>query len=71
MVLLFLILFLLNFLSALGIQFIFSDTDKRWLKERPFKVFLLIPPVSITFIAGVLVFGVVWTIYLLFDNYLD
>ncbi len=69
MYILFSILFLLNFLSALGAKVFFDNSAL--IKNKPFRLFLLIPPVAIVCMICVLIYAVLWTIYLLFENYLD
>lgn len=43
----FILAFILNMIGALGLKSLIEDSDMNWLKNRPVRVVLLIPPVSI------------------------
>ena len=60
----------LNALVALGIK-VFFDEHSALLKSKPFRLFLLFPPVAIVCVLGILVWGISFTIYLLFADYLS
>jgi hypothetical protein len=67
-ILLFSILFTFNFLCALGAKVFFDDSAL--VKNKPFRLFLLIPPVAIVCMVSILLYGVLYTLYLLFADYL-
>jgi hypothetical protein len=69
MIIVFLIVFLFNFVFALGARAFFDEMVL--IKSKPFRLFLLIPPVSIVFMGSVLLYGILYTLYLLFADYLS
>ena len=69
-IVLFILLCVFNVLVALGIK-VFFDEHSALLKNKPFRLFLLFPPVAIVLLSGILVWGISFTIYLLFDDYLS
>ncbi len=72
MYIVFVILFFINLLSALGIRMLVdSDGTNRYLKSRMVRIVLLIPPVSIVIIMGTFVFAVLYTLYDLIVDYLE
>jgi hypothetical protein len=62
------ILFLLNMCLALAMVYTFDDIPV--LKSKAFRLFLLIPPVSITLFFCVTVYGILYSLYVLLSNYL-
>ena len=72
MILLLIILFIFNLLLAMGMKVLANgDMGKRVFSNRWIKVFLLIPPVSIVLSFLVILFGMGWVIYHLFETYLS
>ena len=72
MILLLIILFVFNLLLAMGMKVLANgDMGKRVFSNRWIKVFLLIPPVSIVLSLFVILFGMGWIIYYLFETYLS
>lgn len=72
MILLLIILFIFNLLLAMGMKVLANgDMGKRVFSNRWIKVFLLIPPVSIVLSAFVILFGMGFIIYHLFETYLS
>ena len=72
MILLLIILFVFNGLLAMGMKVLANgDMGKRVFSNRWIKVFLLIPPVSIVLSGFVILFGMGWIIYYLFETYLS
>lgn len=61
------ILFLLNMLLAFAMVYTFDDV--KILKNKPFRIFLLFPPVSITIFFCVAIYGIVYSLYILLSNY--
>lgn len=72
MILLLIILFVFNGLLAMGMK-IFADGDvgKRVFSNRWIKGLLLIPPVSIVLSLFVILFGMGWVLYYIFESYLS
>ncbi len=66
---LFILLCVFNILTALGLKLLFDDSPL--VKNKPLRLFLLIPPVAIVSMLAILAYGVIWTVYLLFDDYLS
>jgi hypothetical protein len=62
------ILFLLNMCLALAMVYTFDDIPV--LKSKAFRLFLLIPPVSITLFFCVTIYGILYSLYVLLSNYL-
>jgi hypothetical protein len=62
------ILFLLNMGLALAMVYAFDEV--KILKNKPFRLFILIPPVAITLFFCVTIYGIVYSLYLLLTNYL-
>ena len=62
------ILSLLNMLLAIGMVYTFEDV--KLLKNKGFRLFLLIPPVAITIAFCVTIYGILYSLYLLLTNYL-
>jgi len=63
------ILSLLNMCLALAMVYTFDDIPV--LKSKAFRLFLLIPPVSITIFFCVTIYGILYSLYLLLTNYLN
>ena len=67
-----LILFVINFICALGIRFIVDNEGTNpYLKSKGVRIVLLIPPVSICILIGTFLFAVLYTLWVLFKSYLD
>ncbi len=62
------ILFLLNMALSLATVYVFDDV--KILKNKPFRLFILIPPVAITIFFCVTIYGIGYSLYLLLSNYL-
>ena len=62
------ILFLLNMALALAMVYTFDNIPV--LKSKAFRLFLLIPPVSIIGFFCVTGYGILYSLYLLLTNYL-
>jgi hypothetical protein len=62
------ILFLLN--MGLSLATVYAFDDVKILKNKPFRLFLLIPPVAITIFFCVTIYGIGYSLYLLLTNYL-
>ena len=72
MILLIIILFIFNGLLAMGMKVLANgDIGKRVFSNRWGKVFLLIPPVSIVLSAFVILFGMGFVLYYIFESYLS
>ena len=72
MILLIIILFVFNGLLAMGMKVLANgDLGKRVFSNRWGKVLLLIPPVSIVLSAFVILFGMGWILYYIFESYLS
>ena len=72
MILLLIILFVFNGLLAMGMKVLANgDIGKRVFSNRWIKVFLLIPPVSIVLSGFVILFGMGWVLYYIFESYLS
>jgi len=70
--LLIMILFLFNMLLAFSVKMIVNDkTERKYLSSKWVRWFLLIPPVSIIVSFGIVVFGILYTIYMALDLYLS
>jgi hypothetical protein len=62
------ILFLLNMCLALAMVYTFDGIPV--LKNKGFRLFILIPPVAITIFFCVTIYGILYSLYLLLTNYL-
>jgi hypothetical protein len=62
------IIFLLNMALSLATVYAFDDVPV--LKNKAFRLFLLIPPVAITIFFCVTIYGILYSLYLLLSNYL-
>ena len=72
MIPLLIILFVFNLLLAMGMKVLANgDMGKRAFSNRWIKVFLLIPPVSIVLSGFVILFGMGWILYYMFETYLS
>ena len=72
MILLLIILFIFNGLLAMGMKVLANgDIGKRVFSNRWGKVLLLIPPVSIVLSCFVIIFGMGWILYYIFESYLS
>ena len=72
MILLLIILFVFNGLLAMGMKVLANgDMGKRVFSNRWIKVLLLIPPVSIVLSGFVILFGMGWILYYMFETYLS
>ena len=72
MILLLIILFVFNGLLAMGMKVLANgDIGKRVFSNRWGKVLLLIPPVSIVLSAFVILFGMGFVLYYIFESYLS
>ena len=64
--------FIFNLLLAMGMKVLVNgDMGKRVFSNRWIKVFLLIPPVSIVLSLFVILFGMGWVVFHLFETYLS
>jgi len=61
-------IFLLN--MALSLATVYSFDNVKLLKNKGFRLFLLIPPVAITIFFCVTIYGIGYSLYLLLTNYL-
>jgi hypothetical protein len=59
---------LLNMLLAFGMVYTFDDA--KLLKNKPFRLFILIPPVAVTIAFCVTIYGILYCLYILLSNYL-
>jgi hypothetical protein len=59
---------LLNMLLAIGMVYTFEDV--KILKNKTFRLFILIPPVAITIFFCVTIYGILYCLYILLSNYL-
>ena len=72
MIPLLIILFVFNGLLAMGMKVLANgDIGKRVFSNRWIKVILLIPPVSIVLSGFVILFGMGWILYYMFESYLS
>ena len=72
MILLLIILIVFNGLLAMGMKVLANgDIGKRVFSNRWGKVLLLIPPVSIVLSAFVILFGMGFVLYYIFESYLS
>ena len=72
MIPLLIILFVFNGLLAMGMKVLANgDMGKRVFSNRWGKVLLLIPPVSIVLSGFVILFGMGWILYYMFETYLS
>jgi len=62
------IIFLLN--MALSLATVYAFDGVKLLKNKGFRLFLLIPPVAITIFFCVTIYGILYSLYLLLTNYL-
>jgi hypothetical protein len=62
------IVFLLNMCLSLATVYAFDDV--KLLKNKPFRIFILIPPVAITIFFCVTIYGILYCLYILLSNYL-
>ena len=60
---------LLNMLLAFALVYTFDNA--KLLGNRPFRIFILIPPVAITIFFSVAIYGIFYSLYLLLSNYLE
>jgi hypothetical protein len=58
---------LLNMLLAIGMVYTFEDV--KLLKNKGFRLFLLIPPLAITIFFCVTIYGILYSLYMLLMNY--
>jgi hypothetical protein len=69
MIVVFSIFFILNSLFAIGLKsFVNGD---RWIKPLAVRLFLLIPPVSITLVICIWLYAMVWTMFSFIGEYLS
>ncbi len=61
------ILFLLNMALAFAMVYTFDNIPV--LKNKGFRLFLLIPPVAITIFFCVTIYGILYSLYMLLINY--
>jgi hypothetical protein len=59
---------LLNMLLAIGMVYTFEDV--KMLKNKTFRLFILIPPVAITIAFCITIYGILYCLYILLSNYL-
>ena len=72
MIPLLIMVFIFNLLLAMGMKVLVNgDMGKRVFSNRWIKVFLLIPPVSIVLSLFVILFGMGWVVFHLFETYLS
>ena len=62
-------IFLLNMLLAFALVYTFDNSAL--LGNKPFRLFILIPPVAITIFFCVAIYGIFYSLYLLLHNYLS
>ena len=62
------VLFLLN--MALAFAMVYTFDNIKVLERRGIRLFLLIPPVAITIFFCVMIYGILYSLYLLLTNYL-
>lgn len=62
------VLFLLNMLLAFGMVYTFEDV--KILKNKPFRLFLLFPPVAVTIAFCITIYGIGYSLYTILSNYL-
>ena len=62
-------LFLMNMCLSLAMVYTFDDV--KILKSKPFRLFLLIPPVAITIFFCVILYGILYCLWMLLSNYLN
>ncbi len=67
----FILTFILNMIGALGLKSLIEESDMYWLKNKPARVVLLIPPVSIVVLLVVWVVVIVTSIVGEIKGYLD
>ena len=63
------ILFLLNMLLAFAMVYTFDNI--KVLERKGIRLFLLIPPVAITIFFCVVIYGILYSLYMLLTNYLN
>ena len=64
--------FLLNMAGALGINALLSDEGRnKYLRSKPVKILLLVPPFALVLGGAVLLYGVLFMIYLGLAHYLS
>jgi len=61
-------IFLLN--MALSLATVYAFDNVKLLKNKGFRLFLLIPPVAITLFFCVTIYGILYSLYMLLTNYL-
>lgn len=66
----FLILFILNFLFALGVRIVMDDMVFSVIEKKWFKLFILIPPMAIIILLCMWVLFTLYTIWDLFKAYM-
>ncbi len=72
MIPLLIIIFIFNGLLAMGMKVLANgDMGKRVFSNKWVKLFLLIPPVSIVLSGFVILFGMGWILYYIFESYLS
>ena len=72
MIPLLIILFVFNGLLAMGMKVLANgDMGNRVFSNKWVKLFLLIPPVSIVLSGFVILFGMGWILYYIFESYLS
>ena len=67
----FILTFILNMIGALGLKSLIEESDMYWLKNKPARVVLLIPPVSIVVLLVGWVVAIVTSIVGEIKGYLD
>jgi len=67
----FILTFILNMIGALGLKSLIEESDMYWLKNKPARVVLLIPPVSIVVLLVGWVVAIVTSIVGEIKDYLD
>ncbi len=67
----FVLTFILNMIGALGLKSLIEDSDLHWLKNKPARVILLIPPVSIVVLLAAWIFFMTASIVGEIKDYLD
>jgi len=60
---------LLNMLLAFALVYTFDNA--KLLGNKPFRLFILIPPVAITIFFCIAIYGIFYSLYLLLHNYLS
>ena len=55
----------------LAFALVYTFDNSKLLGNKPFRLFILIPPVAITIFFCVVIYGIFYSLYLLLHNYLS